>query len=326
MKKKLFLSFLFLVIMVVPKNVFAASNPYNTKQNVNGVITIPCTYVAWQQAYERMGVALPSFGNAINWYSKAASAGYSVGKEAKANSILVFSGSYGYGHVAYVTSINGNVMNTIEGGYMESKWTEENGYERDENGNLKYYPYKGTGLCDDCKRNIDSTLNNSEFIGFIYLDNAPKNPPSSNTNTKTVQKVEKKSNNSYLKSLNLSVGSIEFNKDTLNYSVNVQNDVDKITISGEVEDAKSSVKGLGDYDLKVGENKISIVVTAEDGSTKSYELTIIRNKLEIKNQTIIIKTFNKNKTFNWIFIPFFIILMIISVVIIVISRRNSKKK
>lgn len=52
-------------------SVNAATNPYPTSQTIGNVSTIPCTWYAWQQAYDNMGVVLPNFGNAKNWYTSA---------------------------------------------------------------------------------------------------------------------------------------------------------------------------------------------------------------------------------------------------------------
>ena len=58
-------------------NVEAASNPYPSTQDVDrdGYYEIPCTYFAWQQVYDNLGVALPSWGNAVNWWNGARNGG-----------------------------------------------------------------------------------------------------------------------------------------------------------------------------------------------------------------------------------------------------------
>ena len=96
--KKFNLLFIVCIILFVP-NVYAASNPYGKYQELYNIKTVRCTWYAWQQAYENTGVALPGWGNAQTWYNSAKQAGYSVGREAKANSIAVWSSSDGYGHV-----------------------------------------------------------------------------------------------------------------------------------------------------------------------------------------------------------------------------------
>lgn len=66
----------------------------------------------------------------------------------------------------------------------------------------------------------------------------------------------------------------EFNKDTLEYSVKVPSDVEKVTLEGTVEDKKASITGLGEFDVSEGENKFDVVVTAENGGQKTYVVKV----------------------------------------------------
>lgn len=140
-----------------PLSVSAASNPYPSSQTIGGVTTIPCTYYAWQQAYDNTGVAMPNFGNAKNWYSGASSAGYAVGSVAKPKSIAVWSGGT-YGHVSYVVSVNGSKMTVNEGGMYNSNGGAYNG-----NGILNGNVVNST--VGQAKGNGSSKI----LVGFIYL-------------------------------------------------------------------------------------------------------------------------------------------------------------
>lgn len=66
----------------------------------------------------------------------------------------------------------------------------------------------------------------------------------------------------------------EFNKDTLEYSVKVPSDVEKVTLEGTAEDRKASVAGLGEFDVSEGENKFDVIVTAENGGQKTYVVKV----------------------------------------------------
>ena len=79
----------------------------------------------------------------------------------------------------------------------------------------------------------------------------------------------------------------EFAKETLNYSVNVSYETDSVTVNLTTEnsDAKIAVNGgestvhTSTYvmnDLKEGTNNIQIIVTAENGNTKEYNITVNR--------------------------------------------------
>jgi len=74
--------------------------------------------------------------------------------------------------------------------------------------------------------------------------------------------------------------SPEFNKDTLEYTVSVPSDIEKITISGEVEDKTAQTNGFGEFEVSEGENKFEITVTAQNGSAKKY---VIKVNVEDKN-------------------------------------------
>lgn len=88
--------------------------------------------------------------------------------------------------------------------------------------------------------------------------------------------TEVKSSNNYLKSLKLSEGSISFNKKTTKYTINVAEETESITITATAEHAKAKVSGTGKLNIEKGTNTKKIEVTAEDGSVRTYTLTIIR--------------------------------------------------
>ena len=147
----------------------AASNPYPYWQTLTGsdgytTTTRPCTYYAWQLAKERMGVELPAWGNAVNWLDGARNSGYSTGSAAAPNSIAVYSGG-GYGHVAYVTAVNGNEMTVDEGGrsdhYSDGSLKYTNGIAHGQPSRAVVGEGRGHGF------------SGSTLIGFIYLGTPP---------------------------------------------------------------------------------------------------------------------------------------------------------
>lgn len=77
---------------------YTSGNPYPKKQ---------CTWYAWGRYKELCGVELPKWGDGQNWYSKAKSAGYSVGDEPKLGAIACWES---WNHVAIVEKIeSGNI-------------------------------------------------------------------------------------------------------------------------------------------------------------------------------------------------------------------------
>lgn len=115
----------------------------------------------------------------------------------------------------------------------------------------------------------------------------------------TTEKPEDKSKNSALKELTLLQGTLtpEFSKDITEYTVQVGTDVTELQLDAIPEDEKAKVKVDGNTDLKDGENKVTITVTAEDESTTVYTLTVnktdetkdvgpVLSKLEISGATL----------------------------------------
>ncbi len=111
-----------------------------------------------------------------------------------------------------------------------------------------------------------------------------------------------KSNNAYLKDIVLSIGSIVFDKDTITYDINVPYVTEKIEVNALAEDSKAKVEISGNDKLNVGENKITIKVTAEDNTTKEYIVNVTRKEegysLSSNNDISNIKIKNYDLKFN----------------------------
>ena len=159
MKKRLMCLFLTLMFAVtlVPTTASAAGNPYPTTQNVDGdaYYEVPCTWFAWQSVYDNQGVAMPGWGNAGNWLNGARNSGYATGSTPAVGAVAVWQGN-GYGHVAYVVSVQSTTTFTInEGGRTDLDQTNSHGVA---------YSYKITNAVGG-KRPYDNGLT---LVGFIY--------------------------------------------------------------------------------------------------------------------------------------------------------------
>ena len=315
---------LIFMLLFFPTIVLAASNPYPKTQHVEGVDTVPCTYVAWDEAYKRKGVALPSWGNAVNWYKKAEGAGYEVGYRPKVNSIAVYSGGC-CGHVAYVTEVGETYIKVKQGGVYS--------HSTDDAGNPITIAVNGNGVSEDITGfTIGDEYGGRILIGFIYLDSIPSksSSSSSSSNIKTTTKSSKKSDNSYLKSLIIEEIEIEFKKDTFTYYLTVPYEIDKLSITGDADDSKASVTGFDAYDLELGENSISIKVTAEDASTSEYIINVTREeKIEEQGSSFEEETKNKDKKgkkwSDFYLVPLCLVIILLPILIIIIKRKILKK-
>jgi len=310
---------LFILITIGTLNVNASTNPY-PKTSSYGV---NCTWYAWEMANSKVGISLPSWGNAKDWYTNAKNSGYSVGSTPKSNSIVVWGGWTSYGHVGYVESVEDNIIKVWDstGPCID---------EEDE----EYINCMANGVSEEsdkiCKENAKRiackyTISPDEYgiTGYIYLDNAPKtNSTTTKKETEEKTTTKKKSNNTYLKNITLSSGNIDFKKDELEYNIEVPNEINIITISATPVDKNAQITGTGEHKLDIGLNKIEIEVKAEDESEKKYTINITRKEKEIiKTNKKIIKKTNKNTTNIMLFvIPTIIILT--SIIFIVKKKKN----
>lgn len=104
---------------------------------------------------------------------------------------------------------------------------------------------------------------------------------SSAVNPKMISIVEASasiSNDASLKNLSVEGYTISpaFSSSVFNYSVKVPSTTTSVTISGEKNDSKAIVSGLGSINLTTNETNATIKVTAEDGSIKNYVVKIIK--------------------------------------------------
>ena len=148
------------------------------------------------------------------------------------------------------------------------------------------------------KPNVVDSNETISLNNVIYSD--------SNFNKVNISSVNKNiritSLNNYLKALSISVGSINFNPNTLSYSVTV--DSDNIVISCEKEDSKATLSGdIGSMNLKYGVNTFKINVTSESGEVRTYVLNVTRvdnrnseNKINSLTISGVSLKFDENKT------------------------------
>lgn len=94
--------------------------------------------------------------------------------------------------------------------------------------------------------------------------------------TINITRNDPRSTNNFLSSLTVSSGTLDFNRSTNSYTVIVENDVTSVTIGATAEDNKSSISGTGAKAINVYENRFSIIVTAENGSRRTYSVNIVR--------------------------------------------------
>lgn len=112
--------------------------------------------------------------------------------------------------------------------------------------------------------------------------------------TNNNKKEDNKSSNNYLSRYEIEGYKIspEFKKDTTDYTLTVPNGTKEVRIIQEKEDKKATVSGDdGTVEVKEGENKFSTTVTAENGSKRTYNITIT-----VDSKPIVVKLNGKEYT------------------------------
>lgn len=112
------------------------------------------------------------------------------------------------------------------------------------------------------------------------------------------------SNNNYISKLTITGYNLNFNKDILKYNLKIKKEK-RLDINIELEDKKSNYKIIDNNNLK-NNSIIKIIVTAEDNTTRTYEIHIK----------------NKDKIIKIIFISIITILILINIIRLVIKYRS----
>lgn len=86
-----------------------------------------------------------------------------------------------------------------------------------------------------------------------------------------------KSSNTNIRKITVS-GKEPTRIDDNNFSITVSNSVTIVTIDVEKEDAKTTIEGLGDHELKLGDNEIELKLIAESGAERKIKLLVTRRK------------------------------------------------
>lgn len=90
----------------------------------------------------------------------------------------------------------------------------------------------------------------------------------------STSKPKPKSSNSYLSSLTIDGYELDskFDKETLEYSVTLKEGTEKIKINAQLADSSAKVTGTGEFSVSEGINTFELIVTAENGSKRTYVL------------------------------------------------------
>ena len=96
----------------------------------------------------------------------------------------------------------------------------------------------------------------------------------------TVEVTRKASSDATLKNLSVEGYAISpmFDSNTTSYTLTVPYSVTSLNVSAEVNNSEASYEISGNANFKVGQNTISVKVIAQDGTAKTYTITVTREK------------------------------------------------
>lgn len=214
---------------------------------------------------------------------------------------------------------------------------------------------------DNCQKiikvQVDNNQNNNENTNIDDNQNNSSNDNNNNNNPIVPSNTSNKENNKYESNLNkneennknnetkniikkLKIEGIDFKFDenTFKYELEVDNNIDRLTLSYEFAEPNASIKVKGGNYLNVGKNEKKIIVTSENGETKTYTFIINRAEKEIitevkdendKNQNEnkdSVNISNSKKDNSNVLLIIIVLVTVISIIGIIIFKKIKNKK
>lgn len=189
----------------------------------------------------------------------------SVGKTV-AFSITVPSGSEAW---TYSVSWSGNLT-------LESGDTAPMGFEGDSRTNQLVFRANSTGTGtvsisagSYCIAGVDYDASGSASVTIVAASTPDDSEPDYTPSTPG------KSGNNALSTLTVSAGTLTpaFDPAVTEYTLSLPQGTEKLTLTATPSDSNATVQGDGELTLQEGENTLPLVVTAENGDTKTYTVT-----------------------------------------------------
>ncbi len=163
-------------------------------------------------------------------------------------------------------------------------------------------------ITNNTTNNTENNITNNETNnnnGDNKGDNGGNSGNGNNNNN------DKKSSNNNLNTLNVKGCKLSpaFKSSITSYTCSDTYD-DFVSISASASDASAKISGLGKKSLKLGSNPLSVVVTAGDGSKKTYTIRVNRKENNVGDNTLsslVVEgypiDFNKDKTEYFLEVP-----------------------
>lgn len=177
-------------------------------------------------------------------------------------------------------------------------------------------------LATDRLVDIPVPPNSSGYSDFTEEEAAQRQEEYEKTkNNTTAEDYIEKSNNNYLKSLNIEGYNLdpEFKRENDTYTIYIKNreDVINLNITAEADDESAKIDGIGTVQIAPEQNSININVTAENGNLKIYKINIQNGENEENKDKAQIAGIN---------IEYIVAIVIIIFIVIFISLLKNKRR
>ena len=106
---------------------------------------------------------------------------------------------------------------------------------------------------------------------------------------RTAEEEAQSASDATLKNLGINPKEYDFSgfkKDQTEYSAEVPNEIKTVEIYAEATDSKAQVTGTGEIELNEGANEVKVEVVAQDGTKKTYTITITRKASEVATTSL----------------------------------------
>lgn len=110
-----------------------------------------------------------------------------------------------------------------------------------------------------------------------------------NIKRRTAEEEAQNASDATLKNLGINPKEYDFSgfkKDQTEYSAEVPNEIKTVEIYAEATDSKAQVTGTGEIELNEGANEVKVEVVAQDGTKKTYTITITRKASEVATTSL----------------------------------------
>ena len=184
---------------------------------------------------------------------------------------------------------------------------------------------------DNSDNNSSESSSSSPVANFSDNNNSNDSTSNNNSNSSSVNNINtvpienKITYNNYLAKLEIDGYEIDFDKEVLEYNITVDNDVDSLDITAIAEDSTSSVRIYGNSNFKEGENVVKIVVTAADGSERTYVINVNKKAKDVVKKLDTEDKATTNNNIEKTIIIILIILVVLGLIYLIFKKDNDKE-